>query len=388
MATEFRCEKCGAMISTDAEAGAMTRCSTCRKRVPVPAGLAMLARPQMPGGANPGAESAPRQASPAPASDEAEAPMMTTMARAMPWVMSTFFHVGLALILMFAAMVVVVRGPETEAVTVPLATLSRQPTPWHLPRPVEDPYRRQTQRRRSPLPEGASRSRKDRSVRDPGDTNKPVKVVLGRGLRSGSGGKLNLVGLGGGIFGVGPGPGGGGGGGGGGGNVYHIVYVIDRSGSMVEDFDRVRDEMLRSISRLDPQQDFHVILFAKGTPKEMPSRRLVSAVPRNKVVAAVFLDQCGVGNQTDPIPALQRAFAVLARADRKRPGMLVHFLSDGNFPDNRAVLSAVRKLNTDKAVHINTFLYGNRPPEAEKVMKQIAAENGGFYKFVSRDEDE
>ena len=172
------------------------------------------------------------------------------------------------------------------------------------------------------------------------------------------------------------------------GNVYHIVYVIDRSGSMVEAFDRVRDEMLRSISRLDPQQDFHVILFAKGTPKEMPSRRLVLAVPRHKIAAAVFLDDCGVGNETDPIPALRRAFAVLSRADPRRPGKLVHFLSDGNFTDNQAVLAAVRTLNKDKTVHINTFLYGERPPEAERVMKKIAAENRGFYKFVSADEDE
>ena len=54
--------------------------------------------------------------------------------------------------------------------------------------------------------------------------------------------------------------------------------------------------------------------------------------------------------------------------------------------DNAAVLAAVRKLNSAGKVHINTYLYGNKPPEAEKVMKQIAKENGGRFRYVSPEE--
>ena len=171
-----------------------------------------------------------------------------------------------------------------------------------------------------------------------------------------------------------------------GGNAHHVVYAIDRSGSMVETFDTVRTEMLISISRLSPKQDFHVILFAKGPPLEAAARRLSVASRMNKGAAAKFLEDVRAQGQTDAIPALKRAFAVLARADKRRGRKLIYLLTDGNFPDNAAVLAAIRKLNKDKKVSINTYLYGRRPPEAEKVMRLIAKENKGRYKYVSADE--
>jgi len=43
---------------------------------------------------------------------------------------------------------------------------------------------------------------------------------------------------------------------GGGGKAYNIVYVIDRSGSMIDTFDAVRREMKRSIYGLEEAQNF------------------------------------------------------------------------------------------------------------------------------------
>ena len=92
--------------------------------------------------------------------------------------------------------------------------------------------------------------------------------------------------------------------------------------------------------------------------------------------------------QTDPVPALQRAFNVLSRANtsKGRRGKLVYLLTDGDFPDNKAVLAAVRKENTKKDVHINTYLYGYKGKQVVDVMQKIASENGGRYKHVSSDE--
>jgi uncharacterized protein with von Willebrand factor type A (vWA) domain len=176
--------------------------------------------------------------------------------------------------------------------------------------------------------------------------------------------------------------------GGGGGNAYHVVYVIDRSGSMIDTFGSVRQEMLISISHLRPPQDFHVILFAAGAPKELEHRRLVPATGSYKGDVGRFLEPIRAEGKTDPVPALNRAFDVLAGADPKLPGKLIYLLTDGVFPDNQKVLDVIRKRNAGakKDVLINTFLYGNRPPEAEKVLQTIAAENGGLYKFVSADE--
>ncbi|MCX5670660.1 MAG: VWA domain-containing protein [Planctomycetota bacterium] len=166
----------------------------------------------------------------------------------------------------------------------------------------------------------------------------------------------------------------------------HVCYVIDRSGSMIDTFQFVRQEMLISISRLRPSQDFHVLLFAEANPKELMHRRLVPASDRYKQDVADFLDSIRAEGKTDPIPALLRAFDVLAKADASKPGKVIYLLTDGVFPDSQAVLQAIRARNADKGVIIHTFLYGNKPPEAEKVMKDIAAENGGKYKFVSADE--
>lgn len=168
-----------------------------------------------------------------------------------------------------------------------------------------------------------------------------------------------------------------------GGNAYHIVYVIDRSGSMLETFDAIRTEMLSSIGRLKPEQSFHVILLTDGIPQEMKARRLVPATQDNKLQAADFLSAARPEGRTDPIPALNRAFAVLRDADRGRRGKLVYLLTDGVFPDNDRVLRLIRTTKEqDKDIFINTYLYGSQSPQAVDVLKDIAAKAGGLYKYV------
>ena len=82
--------------------------------------------------------------------------------------------------------------------------------------------------------------------------------------------------------------------------------------------------------------------------------------------------------------AIQRAFAVLSRADASRPGKLIYLLTDGNFVDNQEVLNTLTKLNADKKVHVNIILYNNKVSDAiEAQLRAIAENNGGIYKFVS-----
>ena len=179
----------------------------------------------------------------------------------------------------------------------------------------------------------------------------------------------------------------------------NIAYVIDRSGSMHKTFGIVREDMISSIVRLiadepgEPPDDrvdqsFHVILFADGEPIEHDARRLVPATADNKASACTFLQAVQPGGQTDPIPALERAFAVLGRAADPSQGTVMFLLTDGDFPDNQEVLDTIHKLNRNKTVMINTILFGRRTAEAERIMDQIATQNGGRYKFVSLDEIE
>ena len=62
-------------------------------------------------------------------------------------------------------------------------------------------------------------------------------------------------------------------------------------------------------------------------------------------------------------------------------------LTDGDFPNNAAVIEEVRKLNAtrqgNQKVKINTIAFGDRGEEYEKMLKQVADENGGLFKFVT-----
>jgi hypothetical protein len=210
-------------------------------------------------------------------------------------------------------------------------------------------------------------------------TQNPVPDVASNGLErlevigiGGGGGKeiggFEGLGSGRGFFGVGVG-------GGGGENedvqARKIVYVVDRSGSMTDSIDFVKYELKRSIGELEEAHEFHVIFYSSGPPVEMPTRRLVNATDRNKQLAFEFVDSIIPQGETDPSKALERAFA--CNAD------LIYLLTDGEF--DRAIVDLVKRLNTGgkTTVHTIGFLYRS----GETILKQIASENNGNYKFVS-----
>ena len=352
----------------------------------VPAALASLPTPQVPG---------PGQAPPPPApsgqepgdeeeleeEDHSSDAVMAAMANIMPWVISVFLHVGLILIMVFWVMIVVV-NKIPDNIVVPDAALSDTPggrinpgegdpnMEMHQPRPTDD--------------DKWSRKEGDVSV-DTGKTDKRINLI-GRGVGGVSGGGLASFGLTTGGRGSGPrsalfGSGG---------NAHHVVYVIDKSGSMAAEglFDNVRHQMLISISKLSEIQDFHVILFSDGPPDENGPRKLVPGSDVYKENVAKWLATVrphSTTGATNPIPSIVRAFQVLRNADKRRKGKLIYLLTDGVFLDNAAVLRTVTS-NREKDVFIHTFLYGFKPPEAVALMKKISAATRGTYKYVSPDE--
>ena len=165
-----------------------------------------------------------------------------------------------------------------------------------------------------------------------------------------------------------------------GGNAAHVVYVIDRSGSMIGVFEEVRRSVLLSIGRLSEDQDFHVILFAQGQAIESPPRCLVPPTEANKLQAAEFLAAARAGSQSDPVPALRRAFDVLEAAPSG--GKLIYLLSDGVFPDGPVVLATIHTRNKDKDVHINTYGCGGGNASATAMLQEIARATGGLFRQV------
>jgi hypothetical protein len=231
-----------------------------------------------------------------------------------------------------------------------------------------------------------------------GGSEGEVDSLIGIGLRSGIGtgagtgsGSGDAVGAGsgegGGIapFGV---PGGGGGIGpkspfmGISGNAKYVAYVCDASGSMLNKFPALKQELRKAIDILRPIQAFTIVFFSDPDRKPQAlATNLLMATPDRKREAYKFLESVSTSGATDPIPGLEIAF--------KAKPQLIYLLTDGDFPDNKAVLDRIRALNADKSVKINTIVFvdiSNAEKSIVDLMKQIAAENGGVFKIVSQND--
>jgi len=155
--------------------------------------------------------------------------------------------------------------------------------------------------------------------------------------------------------------------------VRSIVYVVDRSASMLEVFDDVRKETKRSVSRLRKSQKFHLIFYSADDPLRHPPKKMVNAIRTAKEAAYEFIDSVPVGGGTNELPALERAFAL-------KPD-IIYFLSDGNLYDREVLLEQLRQWNAKKRVRIFTIAFVF--PEGKELLEQIAREHNGGFRYVS-----
>lgn len=153
-----------------------------------------------------------------------------------------------------------------------------------------------------------------------------------------------------------------------------IVFVVDRSGSMADTFQHVKDELRRSIKALRQSQRFHVIFFASGAPLENPPARCISAISANKEEFFTFLDRITAGGGTHPEQAMYRALQLEPE--------LVYMLTDGEF--DPGLLAKLREWNKDLKAKISTIAYVSN--EGQPLLERIAREHNGEFRFV-REED-
>lgn len=304
-------------------------------------------------------------------------------ARAVPWMMSVFFHAALVLIMAFVVMVIVKDKSTPPTVMASLYNTDRDDGQMTMTDPAQ-----QSQAKRDQSSDAAQA--RTETITDPSDPmDRPIvdETIYGVGPvgtpERGEGVTFFHPIPGPGPKGNDPGPGPGPGPGPAGGKLRDVVYVIDRSGSMINKYDNVRQEMIFSVARLNEKQRFNVVLFSDGEPIQLQKGRLVAASRVGKRRLVRFLEPVLANGKTDPVPALEAAFSAL-KADRDpQGGQAILLLTDASFPDNDAVLECIRKHNADAKVAIFTFLYGDRPPEAVAVMKRIATDNHGQYNYVS-----
>ncbi len=288
----------------------------------------------------------------------------------MPWAISITFHVGVLLIITLLIWAPVMRAPADEGLIVPMSALKPTDQPGaKAPGKALDPSKGPTER---PLIKPAD----DVMDRTPGPINpNTVLAVLGESNPTGGGGANGLeFGSGDGCVFVGIS-----------GNARRIVYVVDRSGSMAGAFPYVREELKRSIGKLTPRQSFHVIFFADGTPFELKVDGRIGLQPateyyRRPTVPWIdgMIAESPLG-LTNPSRSLERAFRVAGG-----PPDLIYLLTDGMFPTE--VIAQIDRLNPQRQVHINTIMFKDRSPEAEALLKKIAHDNGGTYRFISEEQ--
>lgn len=169
----------------------------------------------------------------------------------------------------------------------------------------------------------------------------------------------------------------GGGSGGGGASFFGLeargrkfVYVVDRSSSMHGGkILAAKSEVVRSISGLRRNMRFYIIFYNERA-EAMQSNDLVKATEQSKRRYFTWVDGVPPRGGTDPTEAMRLALSLKPDA--------VWLLSDGLFGDQCA--DAIRAANPGAKIQIHTIAFYDNA--GERILRRIAEENRGHYRFV------
>ena len=303
--------------------------------------------------------------------------------RAIPWISSALIHAGVLLVFLFAWQVVkTVVHQKPQPIIIPqnwTTHFSLHPGGHPHPGNNNNPARSARQNLKKILESKAWNTSvtptKVNALVAPSHSSMAF-IAVGPHGGSSAGGTLAPFGV----------PGGGMGSGpkssfiGNGGNATRIVYILDHEGSMLENFTYLKHHLRKSIDRLVPLQSFAVIVFRKNY-RILGPNRLVHATLRNK--QAFFRRFSTVA----PAGGAKYRYRYFARpfkaAFRLRP-QIIYFLTKGAFDPK--LISYIRSLNKKHAVHIYTYAFTLQDRVSRENLKKIAHQNGGQYKYISRQE--
>jgi hypothetical protein len=153
-----------------------------------------------------------------------------------------------------------------------------------------------------------------------------------------------------------------------------IVYLIDGGEYMMGSIGAIKYELKRSIGELPDAKKFQVIFYSASTT-EIPGSEPVPATDKNKQEAFRLIDDYVPGDGADPTVGLERAFAC-------RPDVIC-FLAGAELPSS--LIELVKRLNVNKRTCVHTIRFLWRFGD-DAVLRKIAEDSGGGYKFVTEDD--
>ena len=162
-----------------------------------------------------------------------------------------------------------------------------------------------------------------------------------------------------------------------GGNATRIVYILDCSGSMLDNFEFLKKEAISSVNNLVPLQFFAVVLVSDHVIPIGPNQLQCALPEAKKQFAEQLGKQNAEGQNDDLLLPFQQAFERSVFAMKPE---LIYFLTDGHFDDT--LIKVVNQLNRDKKVHINTLAFVTEEAAYKQQLEGLARENGGVYKFI------
>lgn len=152
-----------------------------------------------------------------------------------------------------------------------------------------------------------------------------------------------------------------------------FAFVVDRSSSMGgAPLERLKQELRYAIANLPREAEFLIVYFSTDA-LPMPTRAPVPATAVHKEKFLTWSEGITADGGTDPSQAMREALS-------HHPST-VFLITDGQF-DPGPTLAGIAELNAARRAQIHTVAIGVGAVGAEPVLRRIAAENGGEYRFV------
>jgi hypothetical protein len=152
-----------------------------------------------------------------------------------------------------------------------------------------------------------------------------------------------------------------------------VVFVIDGTGSMMSRFEEAQAAVGRAIADLKPGQSFNCVFFAEGDVAAF-QKGPVAATDANKASFVGYLRRLSPHGAADPTAALRLAFTQGADT--------VYLVTDGDFPNSAQVLPEIRRLNTGHRATIHTIGAIEADDPMERLVRAIAEEGGGTFRYL------